>query len=130
MGLSLWVLPVSIPQGPKSEMMKNKNILIAAALGVAAYLLLRKRTTQRPAYVPQQYYQAPPRGTAAFQNWANTILQVYGQSKWLFEPGGPFYNNKITDQKYLNDVLKQPVVDNPVNNYPTYPTQDDRGNWG
>lgn len=111
--------------------MKNKNILIVLGIGAVAYFLLKKRTsTQRPAYVPQQYYQAPPRGTAAFQNWANTLLQVYGQSKWLFEPGGPFYNNKITDQKYLNDVLKQPIVDNPVNNYPTYPTQDDRGNWG
>lgn len=107
-------------------MMKSKNILIALGLGVAAYLLLKPKTTQRPAYIPREYQNAPPRGSAAFQNWATTILQVYGQSKWLFEPGGPFYNNKIISNQELSKVLNQPIVDIPTNSYPGGNT----GNWG
>lgn len=114
-------------------MMKSKNILIAAGLGLVAYLLLKPKTTQRPATIPREYQTAPPRASAAFQNWATTILQVYGQSKWLFEPGGPFYNNKIMNEKYLNDILKQPIYDIPTTpttpNNP-YPGQGDYGDYG
>ncbi len=111
--------------------MKNKGILIALGVGVAAYLIFKPKIAQRPAVVPQQYYNAPPRGTIAFQNWANTILQVYGQSKWLFEPGGPFYNNKLLNEKELNKVLSQPVYDLPKTTNPTpIPSQDNYGSLG
>lgn len=112
-------------------MMKN-NILIALGIGVVAYLLLKPKTTQRPTTIPREYYNAPPRGTQAFQNWANTLLQVYGQSKWLFEPGGPFYNNKLFNEQELNKVLNQPIYDIPTTttNPNPYPGPEDRSNWG
>lgn len=143
--------------------MKNKNIFIALGLGVVAYVLTRQKrgatvTTNNmvdcgrrggifASKAKKQAYDAcmqqnrallatqepPPRNTLAFQNWVNAMLETYGRAAWLFEPGGPFYKSKIFDEKYLNEVLKEPIYDLPPTTPTTpnspYPGQEDRGDW-
>jgi hypothetical protein len=105
--------------------MKNKNIFIALGLGVVAYFLLKTKPVnqQRPGYMPIQ--EPPPRGSFAFQQWLNTILDAYGRSAWLFQPGGPFYKSKILNEKELNKILKEPVYDLPS----TTPTSSGQGDY-
>ena len=74
----------------------NKTLLLVAG-GILAYALLRPRAPQQ-TYVPgvTQVPQAPNPYTqaAAFQAWASTILNTFGNVVELWQPGGPFYGRE------------------------------------
>jgi len=78
-------------------MKKKDNTLAYIIIGVGALLLLsRNRATQTTQTQPRYNFQnipppPPPNQAAAFQMWAQTILNSYGQIAELWKPGGPFY---------------------------------------
>jgi len=81
--------------------MKKKNkttgLIIAAGVAVALYFLLSRN---RPRINPPQFQNIPPRPATkgeAFNQWVMSIIALYGQSKQLFEPGGPFYKIPTKD---------------------------------
>lgn len=84
--------------------MDNKTIGIAIG-AVALYMLLNKRNSnQAPPqqYVPQYSYvpPQPPRSNAqAWSQWVQAIVGTYGTVAQLWQPGGPFYNQPVTQQQ-------------------------------
>lgn len=89
--------------------MKNKNLILAIALGVGVYLLTRRRS-QAPTQ-PVSFPAAPPRSNAqAWASWASSMISLFGQSAALFQPGGPFYRMRPEE---VNDAIA-PYV-NPYN---------------
>lgn len=85
----------------------KKDTLILVAFGFAALYLLQQNRQPAPQYYPNypQIPQAPPRTNgAAFAQWVNSILQIYGNVRQLWEPGGPFYKEQITPEQ-VNQML-------------------------
>ena len=81
----------------------NNNLVILALAGAGIYLLSRPKQ-QAPPYPPpyQQYPQVPPapqQNTPQWQSWANAIISVYGAVSQLWAPGGPFYQQPITQEQ-------------------------------
>lgn len=81
----------------------NKKTLAYVILGGAAVLLLTRRGN---AQVPPRNINVtpppppPPSNNAnAWAMWAQTIMQAYGNVAALWQPGGPFYRNNISDQQ-------------------------------
>lgn len=76
---------------------KSTALIVALLVGGGLYLLLNRN---RPMVNPQQFRQVPPRPNTkgeAFNQWVMAIIDLYGQSKELFEPGGPFYRIPTKD---------------------------------
>lgn len=74
---------------------KNMGLLL---LGLAAFMLLNNKA--QPAYQPQFQHlpPAPPRNNPQrFSQWANAILDAYGNIAELWQPGGPFHRYKTED---------------------------------
>jgi hypothetical protein len=81
--------------------MKKKNkttgLLIALGVGAALFFLLSRN---KPNVNPRQFQSIPPRPSTkgeAFNQWVMAIIGLYGSSKGLFEPGGPFYKIPTKD---------------------------------
>lgn len=84
---------------------KQKGLVIALVVGVGLYLLLNRR---QPNIAPRQFQQVPARPNTkgeAFNQWVLAIIQLYGLSKDLFEPGGPFYKIPTKD---IYDIVGVP----------------------
>jgi hypothetical protein len=82
-------------------MSKKKNtttgLIIAAGVAALLYFLLNRN---QPRINPPQFQNIPPRPSTkgeAFNQWVMSIIALYGQSKSLFEPGGPFYKIPTKD---------------------------------
>ncbi len=82
-------------------MSKKKNtttgLIIAGIVGIGLYFLLSR---SQPRTAPQQFQNIPPRPSTkgeAFNQWVMAIIDLYGTSKSLFEPGGPFYKIPTKD---------------------------------
>jgi len=90
---------------------KNSNLIPFVLLGVAALLFFQKKETDPPRYTYEPPPPQPQQGqsaaaiTAALNQWIVAIVSLYGRSKWLFEPGGPFYGRKKED---INAILDLP----------------------
>lgn len=92
--------------------MKNNNLFFGIALIGIAYLLYRQHMmlSQYTRYNGPQAYEgqfknvAPPPDsrTAAFNAWVRAILNLYGNVKELWAPGGPFHN--IPEDEILDAV--------------------------
>lgn len=76
---------------------KEKKNLGMILIGVAAFMLINRKP--QPQYRPQfQNVPPPPRNNPQrFSQWANLILQTYGDIAELWQPGGPFHNYKTAD---------------------------------
>lgn len=66
--------------------MKTEQILALGMIGLAAFLFLQSQ--QRRSYPPPPPQQASGN---EWQEWADRIINIFGNAKWLWEPGGPFY---------------------------------------
>lgn len=88
--------------------MKNKELGLIV-LGFAAIMLLQKKQHNAYPNYPQIPPQPPRNNAAAWQQWAQTIMQIYGTTSELFKPGGPFY-------QVPKSALQQ-AVDAPVSTY-------------
>lgn len=76
---------------------KTTGLLVALGVGVALYFLLNRN---KPNVNPRQFQNIPPRPSTkgeAFNQWVKAIIDLYGTSKGLFEPGGPFYKIPTKD---------------------------------
>lgn len=81
---------------------KEKNLLIAALIGVGFYLLTRRKPVVQPT--PQNLSQippAPPANTPAWTQWVQAVVSVFGTVSALWAPGGPFYKQPITQNQAL-----------------------------
>jgi len=81
---------------------KEKTILIAVLLGIGVYLLTRPKTVTQPTY--QNFAQipaAPPAGTPAWTLWVQGIVGAFGTMAALWQPGGPFYKQPITETQAI-----------------------------
>jgi len=70
---------------------KTTGLLVALGVGIALYLLLNRN---KPNVNPRQFQNIPPRPSTkgeAFNQWVKAMINLYGNTKELFEPGGPFY---------------------------------------
>ena len=76
---------------------KSTGLIVALLVGVGMYLVLNRN---RPMVNPQPFRQVPPRPNTkgeAFNQWVMAMIDLYGQSKELFQPGGPFYKIPTKD---------------------------------
>ena len=74
------------------------GLIVGLLVGVGLYLLLNRRAPA--SRVPPQYQNTPPRPAGkgeAFGQWVQAMIELYGQSKELFQPGGPFYRIPTKD---------------------------------
>lgn len=79
---------------------KQDKTLLYVGIGALALVLLNRQ--QQPPPPPVYYPQvppAPPRGSQAFGNWVKTIIDIYGDVASLWQPGGPFYKEKISPEQ-------------------------------
>lgn len=81
---------------------KNDNKLLILGLLVAGYFLLKKKPT------PYNYYQqypyippAPAQNSQAWQQWVAAIVSSFGAVANLWAPGGPFYQQNLTQQQAI-----------------------------
>lgn len=90
---------------------KKSNLVPIVLLGIAAIVLMGRSKPQPP---PPGYYPPPPRQQpgqpqsavmAAFSAWVAAIVALYGRSKSLFEPGGPFHGKS---EREVNEALHLP----------------------
>jgi len=92
-------------------MAKKDNLVPIVLLCAAAFLLMQPKVSSRPpaAYVPPQPQPQPGQSATAIINalnaWVVAIVSLYGRSKWLFEPGGPFYGRS---KEEINAILDLP----------------------
>lgn len=90
--------------------MKKDNTGTWILIGLGVFLLLQQRqvTTYPPGQYPYQNFpnipQAPSTKGQAFQQWAQSIVNLYGNIKALWEPGGPFYKHRTDDIFDVIDV--------------------------
>ena len=70
---------------------KKDNTIAYVLVGLAAYLLLKPKPMYNQYQNFPQIPPQPPTQGQAFAQWANTILQIYGNAKELWQPGGPFF---------------------------------------
>lgn len=76
---------------------KSTGLIVALLVGVGMYLLLNRN---KPNVTPPQFQELPPRPNTkgeAFNQWVAAVIDLYGNSKKLFEPGGPFYRIPTKD---------------------------------
>lgn len=86
--------------------MKKKQqsaLLIAAGI----FFLLRGFLPRRSNYVPPPPAPTQPNYYDLFKNWAITILEVFGDVKSLWEPGGPFYNKSKAEQEAIRKAQEE-----------------------
>ena len=90
----------------------TNTLLKAAVIGLVAYLLLNRRQsyTSKPYTAFPEIPAQPVGTTAAFDTWVKSIMQIYGTTKQLWEPGGPFY--KLP--KDLYDRVPNPYEQPPI----------------
>lgn len=86
-------------------MKSNQTALVILGVAAVWYLSSRNRTTQ-PAqpFVPYQSYippQPPPSNAQAWSQWVNAIVGSYGAVASLWQPGGPFFQQPVTQQQAL-----------------------------
>jgi hypothetical protein len=88
--------------------MKKKNksgIFIALGIGAGLYFLLNRN---KPTTTPVQFQNVPARPATkgeSFNAWAKSIIDLYGYSSKLFQPGGPFYKIPTKD---IIDIIDTP----------------------
>jgi hypothetical protein len=84
----------------------KKETIGYVLVGAAALLLLTRRqgpASQGPGR--QNIYSYPPpnppvaNNAAAWANWARTIMDLYGDVSQLWQPGGPFHRQSVTNQQ-------------------------------
>lgn len=90
--------------------MKDSTLLALVAAG-AIFLLFTSSRQQSgyvipPGYVPPNIPPQPPPQTVAWQQWAQSLINLYGSIDSLFKPGGPFYNPNDAQLKELQDSFK------------------------
>jgi hypothetical protein len=100
-------------------MKKKDNTILALAIAVGVFLLTSGRTSNQvpssgsipPPPPPQQpdYY-------TAFKNWAQAILDIFGDMRELWEPGGPFYNRSPQEQNIIQDLIDKIEREREINN--------------
>jgi len=83
---------------------KNKDTFLYVAIGLAALYLLNQNRQPRQAYnyYPNAPYAppAPPRSNGqAFAQWVNSIMSIYGNVRELWQPGGPFYKERVSPEE-------------------------------
>ena len=91
---------------------KSNNLIPFILLGVAALLFIQKPTSPRPPNAPPPPPPPQPQPgqnataiIAALNAWVVAIVSLYGRSKWLFEPGGPFHGRS---KEEINAILDLP----------------------
>lgn len=78
---------------------QTRNIILAGLIGFAAWQLLKPKKAPPTTQNFQQMPPAPPPGTPAWQMWAQGIVNVFGSVAQLWQPGGPFYNQPISQEQ-------------------------------
>ncbi len=94
-------------------MAKKDNIVPFILLGAAAFLLFQQKPApalppRAPSEPPKPKPQPGQSATAiinALNAWVVAIVSLYGRSKWLFEPGGPFHGKS---EEEINAILDLP----------------------
>jgi len=76
-----------------------KKIAIAALIGAGIYMLTRPRTAPPTPANFQQIPPAPPPQTQQWGQWVEGVLATFGNVAQLWQPGGPFYQQPITQQQ-------------------------------
>lgn len=93
----------------------DKTLLIALLLGAGVYLLTRKpggtTTQQKPPPTYQQVPPPPPQNTPAWQQWAASIISVFGTAASLWAPGGPFYKQPLSQTQAIEIAQGQDYGD-------------------
>jgi len=93
-------------------MKKKDNLIPMVLIGAAILLFMQPKKTTLPPRAP--YEPPPPQPQpgqnataiiAALNQWIVAIVSLYGRSKWLFEPGGPFYGRS---KEEINAILDLP----------------------
>lgn len=78
--------------------------------GTAIYFIFLRKPKQQ--FIPNQSYVPPPpanKTPQAIAAWVQAITSIYGNVAPLFQPGGPFYNNKPS-QEVLNILASRGVI--------------------
>lgn len=91
--------------------MSTKNIALFL-LGAGAVFFLTQGSMRRQRFIPgQTYYPPPPPRTAAhaWTSWATQMLQIYGNVRELWQPGGPFHNVPMEDIEAIQMDATGPV---------------------
>ena len=93
-------------------MAKKNNLVPFVLLGVAALLLFQQKSSAAPPRAPYEPPKPQPQPgqsataiIAALNAWTVAIVNLYGRSKWLFEPGGPFHGRS---EEEINAILDLP----------------------
>lgn len=76
---------------------KTTGLILAGVVAIGLYFLLNRN---QPRVNPKQFQNIPPRPSTkgeAFNQWVMAIINLYGNTKTLFEPGGPFYKIPTKD---------------------------------
>lgn len=77
---------------------KEKKNMGMILLGIAAFMVINQRPQTQYSPQFQNIPPAPPRNNPQrFSQWANAILNAYGDIAALWQPGGPFHNYKTSD---------------------------------
>jgi len=92
----------------------NEMILVVALIGAVAYFMSNKEGN-KPAYNPTANFAneigpAPAPNTPQWQTWVGAAINLYGAVDDLWEPGGPFHNNNVT-QLDLDEYYDEVAVD-------------------
>lgn len=93
-------------------MAKRKNdqfkIIAVIGLGLVVFLMMNRA---RPPYLPQQSY-VPPRPVnqtpQAIAAWVTSMIQIFGNVRELWQPGGPFYKPSPEVQAALDALRLSP----------------------
>ncbi len=84
--------------------MKDKK-MIALVIAVGVFFLFSRSKRQR--YIPPPPPPAQPNYYELFKNWALAILNIFGDVKELWEPGGPFYNKSKAEQEAIRKAQEE-----------------------
>ncbi len=81
------------------------KLIIGAVLGYVAIQAMSKPSGNRyqggyygnpnnQQYIPQE----PPRNSPGWANWANAIIDIFGNAAELWQPGGPFHKGPTQEE--------------------------------
>ena len=72
---------------------ENKKLLTGVLIGIGVLMFIQ---SSRTAPLAPQYQNIPPQPSRtnkeAWFRWAKQVMDLYNQSRSLWQPGGPFYN--------------------------------------
>ncbi|MEO0627446.1 MAG: hypothetical protein AAFY91_10705 [Bacteroidota bacterium] len=86
----------------------NTKTIALLLIGVGGLFYLNQQNRFQQRFIPGQtfYPPPPPRNAAqAWSTWAAQMLQIYGNVRELWQPGGPFHNIPEAD---VIDAIQMP----------------------